>query len=94
MNGIFINPSIIQKDEKAVERFCTKMNSLFDKMKRVDIWQHLVISDNMKKVGLLVDGLDIDVDDYLEKILLLPHDYLANVERMADFVCCVDESVK
>jgi hypothetical protein len=90
MHGIFINPSI-QGSEKEVARFCSKMNSLGDKINRAGIWKHLIISDNMKKAWFF-DGLDVDVEDYLQKVSLLPHDYLANIEHMADFVCCMEET--
>ena len=88
MNGVFMD-NTVQRNEKEVARFCTRMIGLFDKIGRACMWKKHIISENIKKAGF-TDGLDVEVEDYLQKVSLLPHDCVANMECMADFVCSTE----
>lgn len=88
MHGVFMNATV-KRNEQEVTRFCTKMNGLFDKIKRASMWQTRTVSENIKNVGF-VEGLDVEIEDYLQKVSLLPHDCVTNMEHMADFVCSTE----
>ena len=88
MNWVFMNMAV-QGNEKEVARFCTKLNRVFSKIDIACMWQKHIVSENIKKAGF-TDGLDVEVEDYLQKVSLLPHDCVANMECMADFVCSTE----
>jgi hypothetical protein len=88
MNGVFMD-NTVQRNEKEVARFCTKLNRVFSKIDRACMWKKHIVSENIKKAGF-TDGLDVEVEDYLQKVSLLPHDCVANMECMADFVCSTE----
>jgi hypothetical protein len=88
MNGVWMD-NTVQRSEKEVARFCTKLNSVFGKIDRACMWKKYIVSENIKKAGF-TDGLDVDAEDYLQKVSLLPHDCVANMELMADFVCSTE----
>jgi hypothetical protein len=88
MNGVFMD-NTVQRNEKDVARFCTKLNRVFSKIDKAYMWKKHIISENIKKAGF-TDGLDVEVEEYLQKVSLLPHDCVANMELMADFVCSTE----
>jgi hypothetical protein len=70
MHGVWMD-NTVQRNEKEVARFCTRMIGLFDKIGRACMWQKHIISENIEKAGF-AHGLDIEVEDYLQKVSLLP----------------------
>ena len=67
MHGIGINGHNKNEEEnnKAIKEFHEKTKSLFKQQNKLYIWARMIVTENIKRLNIINNGLDIKLSQYL-----------------------------